>query len=248
MNIRHMPQGQIAEMMARLPCFQGVASTSLSRLAGDARQLGVRRGETLFIKGEPGEAMYVLVSGQIKAYLPLGSGTTKVVALLGHGECLGLASAWLGATYPISAEAGADSHLLAVGRDALVRQAAQDTLLANRLLAVMARRVLGLVRDMESCAPRTCLQRLSCYLLQQRPTPDALDYELVLPTTKREVAARLGLAQESLSRALRQLCDDGAIEVSGRLIRVVDQDRLRAISLAEGPEPRAVPDDVAQQP
>lgn len=237
-----MPQGQIAEMMARLPTFQGLTPASLLRLAADARPLSVRRGELLFAKGDPGDALYVLVSGQIKAFLPLANGTEKLVAVMGQGEHLGLASACLDEPHPTSAVAKADCHLLAVGGRTLLRLAAEDAVLANRLLAMIARRVLGLVRDMESCAPRTCLQRLSCYLLQRSPDPATVGYELVLSSTKHELATRLGLAQETLSRALRQLCDDGVIQVEGRLIRVLDAQRLRAISLSEGTEASLIPD------
>jgi CRP/FNR family transcriptional regulator len=41
----------------------------------------------------------------------------------------------------------------------------------------------------------------------------------------------LGLALETVSRSLTRLQEDGLIEVSGRSVRVLDEDRLRRMAM-----------------
>ncbi|MGQ9686954.1 MAG: Crp/Fnr family transcriptional regulator [Thiobacillaceae bacterium] len=235
MNLHLLPQTQIAEILERLSSFSGLSRETLRFLAAGARQFSIARDELLFRKADPALALHVVVGGQIRLYLPLASHMEKLVGLAGPGECIGVAPVYLGAPQPYSAVARKDSHLIAVDRDLLVLRASQDAGLACRLLGAVAQQKLALMHDMESCTPRSSLQRVSCFLLQHRPHPRAKSYDIVLPTTKREIAAKLNLAQETLSRVLHQLVEEGAIEVQGRFIRVLDSNKLLALKLADCP-------------
>jgi CRP-like cAMP-binding protein len=232
MNNRLMPQTQIAEIMGRMACLSGLSAETLHRLASGAKQFSIARNESLYNKGDAANDLHIVVSGQIKVYMPLGNSTEKVVALVGNGECVSVAAPYLGEIHATSALARQDSHVLAVDRNVLVRQACMDSGLACRLLGAVSRHKLGLMLDLESCTPRSSLQRVCCFLLQHRPHPHAKAYEFLLPTTKREVAARLNLAQETLSRVFHQLSGDAVIEVQGRLIHVRDSAKLIALSVA----------------
>jgi len=232
MNIRIQPHAQIAEMMGRLPCFKGVATTSLNRLARETRQVALHRREILFTKGDAADFLYVLISGQIKLFLLLSSGTDKTLDLVGPGQPVCVAPIWQGEPYPMGARADADSHLIALDREAVLDEARQDTALVGHLLTTTSRQIFSLIRDMENCAQRSSLQRVSCFLLQQRPDPEMRAYDILLPTSKRDIATRLSLAQETLSRVFQQLGQEGAIEVKGRFIRVLDSHKLVAFNLA----------------
>jgi len=232
MNIRTMPHVQIAEMMGRLPCFKGVAATSLARLARGARQVVLQRREILFAKGDAANSLHVLVNGQIKLFLLLSNGTDKTLDMVESGQPVCVAPIWQGEPCPVSACAQTDCHLIALDREAVLHEARQDTALVGHLMTAASRQVLGLIRDMENCAQRSSLQRVSCFLLQQRPDPEIRAYDIVLPTSKRDIATRLSLAQETLSRVFQQLGQEGVIEVKGRFIRVLDSHKLVAFNLA----------------
>jgi len=235
MNNRLMPQSQIAEVMGRMACLNGLAPDTLHRLACGARQFSIARNEILFNKGDAATDLHIVVSGQVKVYMPLGNHTEKVMALVGNGECVSVAAPYLGELHATSAMARLDSYLLAVDRNVLTRQAGMDSGLACRLLGTISRHKLGLMLDMESCTPRSSLQRVCCFLLQHRPQPHTDTYEFLLPTTKREIAAKLNLAQETLSRVFHHLVEERVIEVHGRLIQVRDCEKLIALNLAGCP-------------
>lgn len=246
MNHQILTCNQTAEMMGRLALFSGLSQECLLRLASGVRHFSVARDTWLIHKGDPAEELFVVVGGQMKAILPLANGAEKVIALLGPGESLGVAAVWLGEPQAISAVSKSTSHILALKRDCLLRQAAQDAGLGRRLLTAMSRRVLGLLHDLEACAPRSSLQRVSCFLLRQRPHPQAGQYEFLLPSSKREVAEHLNLAQETLSRMFQQLAAENAIEVCGRLVRVLNSDRLLAINLANCPPAGDIPEQASR--
>lgn len=235
MNIHQFPLTQVAEMMGRLACFYGLSWESLTRLAVGARQFSLARDEALFSRGEPTLALHVVVSGQVKKFLPLNGGGEKLVALVEPGASLDVAEAYLGMPHPASAVAKTDAYLIAIDRDVLLRQACQDAGLTCRLLEAASMRVMSLMHDMESCAPRSSLQRVSCYLLQHQPNEGMERFEVVLSGSKRDLAAKLSIAQETLSRVFQQLCAIGAIEVQGRLIRVCDSNKLLALKVESCP-------------
>jgi CRP/FNR family transcriptional regulator len=53
----------------------------------------------------------------------------------------------------------------------------------------------------------------------------------MLPMGREDVGRYLGLALETVSRSLTRLQDDALIEVSGRSVRVLDQERLRRMAM-----------------
>lgn len=232
MNNRLMPQTQIAEIMGRVACLNGLPPETLRLLASGARQFSITRDETLFNKGDAATDLHIVISGEIKVYMPMASRTEKVLSTVGTGECVSVAAPYLGERHAASAIARQDSYLLAVDRNVLVRQACMDSGLACRLLGAISRHKLELMLDLESCTPRSSLQRVCCFLLHHRPHHYADTYEFLLSTTKREVAAKLNLAQETLSRAFHQLTEEKAIQVQGRLIKVMDCEKLIAINLS----------------
>lgn len=63
-------------------------------------------------RGMPSDMLHIVVSGQIKIFLPQPNGGEKVVALVAHGESFGVAPLWLGEAHMADAVANKHSYLL----------------------------------------------------------------------------------------------------------------------------------------
>ncbi len=242
MNAFPLTPSQISAILGRLGYFRNLQPVTLRGLAVGARQITVKRDEQIFCKGDAAEDLYFVVSGQVKIYLSQANQTEKVVAMVDHGESFGIAAVWLGLPHPANAVAKNNSYLFLLDRQTLMRQARQDPLLAQCLMTDLSHRVMDLMRDMESCTPRSSLQRVSCFLLQHRPEAAIGSYDILLSTTKRDIAAKLNLSQETLSRTFQLLSREGAIEVQGRLIRVLDCQKLIDFKQMHCPPPNELPE------
>lgn len=240
MNHRHLPFEQTTELLGRLACFNGVQGERLKRLAAFTRQISCQKGERVYSRGDPALEVYLVVSGRVKLFLPLSNHAEKVVSLVEPGQAFGVAAAYLGQPHAAHAVANVDSHLVVIDRDPLVREACQDAALACRLLGTVSRHKMALLSDLESCTHRSSLQRVACYLLQHRPHPKIHQYEFVLPSSKRDVAAKLNIAHETLSRVLNQLHREEIIEMRGRLIRVRDAIQLTVLNQSDCPPEPAI--------
>jgi hypothetical protein len=68
--------------------FQHLAMEDLEFLADIARDVRVKKGETLFHQNDPGDSLFLIVSGKV-AVLREEEGKQKQIALLSESECVG---------------------------------------------------------------------------------------------------------------------------------------------------------------
>ena len=89
--------------------------------------------------------------------------------------------------------------------------------LARSVVRVLATRCRHLVDIVEDLALHTVTTRLSRLLLTQAELGDAP------ALTRAQMAARLGTVREMISRSLRELQQEGFIQLDGSRILIVDQ-------------------------
>lgn len=235
MNLNPIPYAQIQETMARMSYFDGWDKDHIARLAGGAKQMVIGRKEKLVEKGGRLDALYVVISGQLRLFIPLSNGTERVISLVERGESFGEPCLIRGEPCPYDAVAGKDSHLIAI--DALVyrRELRQNAAMAEKTLDLVALRLLHTLRDIEICSQPSSLQRVAHYLVHLQPSNAVAETEFRLPALKRDIAAKLGLTQETLSRILAFMAQQGFIQFSGSQVRVDDWGRLRGLASAGCP-------------
>jgi CRP/FNR family transcriptional regulator, dissimilatory nitrate respiration regulator len=217
----------IAEILSRQPMFRGLSESELAQISAGCREFRVKKNELIFHKGDVAEGMHVVVMGQIKLALPSAQGMEKVVHMCGPGSTFGEAVVFLDKPYPVSAQATSESLLLLVSKRVLLEAMELNNLLCRKMMASLASRLHELLADMETCMLRSSVQRVVCFLVQAAPAGSKhAAYEINLPASKQTVASQLNLAPETLSRVLGQLSEAGLIRVKGRVITVVDRDKL----------------------
>ena len=118
--------------------FEHLDEGDRARLAEfvDERQLPA--GEILFRTGEPGDALYVVRSGEVELYIKDTAGQKIVLALAGVGEVFGELALLDQGPRTATAVALADSDLLALKRDDLLFLFQRSPAAALRVLAAMS--------------------------------------------------------------------------------------------------------------
>ena len=59
---------QMREALARAAIFDGVEPSAVAALTKQLRPVHFARGDTIFSEGEPGEWLYIIISGKYKTY------------------------------------------------------------------------------------------------------------------------------------------------------------------------------------
>ena len=96
------------------------------------------------------------------------------------------------------------------------------------MLAGLARRLQGLVHDVQAYSLHSGTQRVIGYLLGGRSTPEpgSASMTVTLPVSKAAIASRLSITPEYFSRVLGELVSQGLIEVDKREIDIPDVGKL----------------------
>jgi len=245
-----MTTQKLADLRAA-PLFAHVDDGQLERLAALATLVEFPAERTIFLQGDAADAFFLLADGRVKVFKMLRDGRTATVRHVEAGQTFAEAALFHEA-YPSSTETMAASRLYRFDKRRVLDLLLAEPQLAVNLLAAMAH-LLGLLNRRVEELLLPVPARLARYLLTL--ADDQLDAPaghaataggalgpavgappaprvVRLPTTKRELAARLGTVPETLSRTFDRLKRGGVIRMSSghELIEILDFGKLRRLA------------------
>ena len=223
---------QLQETMARMSYFAGWDKNQLMRLAVGAKQFAVPRKSRMVAKGDHFDALYILISGQVRLFIPLPNGAERVISLVSNGESFGEPCLIQDEPCPYEAVAIKDCHVITIDAMVYRRELRHSPFLAEQALSLVSERFLQTLRDMEICAQPSSLQRVAHYLLNLRPDDEMSEQAIRLPAMKRDIAAKLGLTQETFSRVMAFMAKQEFIQFAGNQVHVGDWQRLHGLAHA----------------
>jgi CRP/FNR family transcriptional regulator len=212
--------------------FAGLGDGDLVEILRLARPLTFEAGGHIFSENDEAKGFYIIESGTVKIYQLSASGREQVIHHVGRGEAFAEVALFAGRTYPASATALGPARILFFPKQAFIELVSAKPSLALNMIATLAMRLRGFARLVEALSLKDAGSRLAAYLLELSRKQASLNVSL--PVTKAELAARLGTAQETLSRSLRRLREAGLLKVAGRSITILEPERLAEI--AESPQ------------
>ncbi len=181
----------------------------------DSALVKLKKGELLFDQGSPIQRMHVISSGRVKLIRHSADGEDVVLHVATAGELVAEAS-FFSSHYHCRAIADQPAVIKTINRDkalALILSQPQTSEAVMQLFAQQIRDLRGLV-EMRNI--RSADARILAYL---ESLADA-DGQIKLAMSLRDMAYKLGLAHETLYRALRRLEEDGKLKrpTSGYLV------------------------------
>lgn len=218
--------------ISRHPVLAELTLAQQQEVLARAETVRLANNDILFLEGEPARHFFLCRQGQLRLYRLAPNGNEKIIGLVDPGQSFAEAAAFMQeATYPVSCSALRASELVRFDADHLIGLLSDSPQSCIRLLGLVCGRLRSRVADVESLALQNSQLRVVNYLLrlheQGGPT-------VHLPSSKKHVAALLGIQPETLSRVLTMLQDDGTIRMERRQVEILDPRRMTAV--AEGRE------------
>lgn len=224
------PDSIIAQLK-RVSLFSGLNDEHLSQLASHCRRRRFGAGEALFRDGDPGQTMYIVVSGRVNIEKPTADGETVHIAQRGPGEHFGEMA--LLDDMPRSADAATDCpcDILILDRRELMQCLQSDPEIAWNIIRALSRRLREAAEQTMRSETLDVMGRLAAYLLDATAgvAPDAQGHYHLSRTTEEQMSSRIGAARESVSRKLSRLKQIGAIRREGRTLIVTNPQKLRVL-------------------
>ncbi|MBQ0722930.1 helix-turn-helix domain-containing protein [Paraperlucidibaca wandonensis] len=208
------------------PSFDEHALNRISQLV--AQPSAFAKNETVYRLGDSMTALYAVRSGALKTSVLLPSGEEQITGFYLPGEVIGLDN--MGQSHCAStATALEKTTLCELPVNGISQLSQQLPELQGHLFQIMSTELRQDYQRMHLMAQASAEVRVVSFLLglsarqQQR---HLATNELRLSMGRADLANHLGLALETVSRALSQLADDGLIEVSGKSIRIIHAEQL----------------------
>src|SRR6266571_1360352 len=76
-------------VLRKHPIFSDLEPEAFDQLCRYAKHSTLKRGATIFSKGEPGTSMFAVISGTVKISITSADGRSAILNLIGPGEIFG---------------------------------------------------------------------------------------------------------------------------------------------------------------
>ncbi len=205
------------------------SSADMRLLDAIARSRRVTAGELVFSRQERAHAAVMLVEGDVALGLRLADGSFEVERIVHAPAWLDLGSVWLSATHSIDAQANGPAVVVELPREPLRQLLERHPGLSMRVIQGLAREHQAMVTHTHGLMHLAAPARLAQWLRQNAKPSSTLEggqAVVRLAERKRDLAAQLAIAPETLSRLLRSFTRQGVIDVAGYTVHVLDRAAL----------------------
>lgn len=208
--------------------FGALDDAALDTLAATGRLRRYRRGQAVFVAGDPGGDLVVVAEGRLKVVSRSAEGSDVVLSVATVGDTLGELSLLDGAARSATVEAAQEAAVVWLPAAAVVAVLRANADLAEELLrqqAAAIRKTSGMVADLVFLdLPR----RVAKYVVEHADHRGHAELGL----SQTELAAAVGGVRQSVNGALRGLERRGWIRMSGRTVTVHDRAALERYAAA----------------
>lgn len=192
-----------------------------------------KRGELLYRIGEPLRAVYAIRCGSIKSYVLTNDGRVQITGFHITGEVIGL-GAMAANQYMSEARALETTMVCEVPIDVLEAYSEEVPSVRQQMLKIMSQEILDNQELMLLLGKKNADERLATFLLSlsrrfQRRSYSPSQFNLSM--SRSDIGNYLGMAEETVCRVFTRFQDDGLLTTERRQVQLLDQDRLKSISL-----------------
>ena len=217
------------EVLKNVALFQGMSDRELDMLLALTTTKKLKKRAYLFRRGEPGNALFAVLEGRLKATGEGRDGKEMVLSVMDPGEVIGEIALLDQDPRSATVQAVEDVTLLTLHRRDLIPFLERNPKAAIKLAAVLAKRIRNLTELMEDTVFLGLPTRLAKKLLALarrygKATPEGLRIELKLP--QHELGELVGTSRESINKQLRQWGEEGIVQFANGYVTIQDEARL----------------------
>lgn len=194
----------------------------MADIARKIQRCQYRPGEHIMYEGEQPPGLFFVRRGRVRLSRTAPDGREQVLAMIGAGENFDAVPLFDDRPNPSTARAMSPVHCLLLPRADLLALLRKHPDLALAALREMAGQLRDLVVLVEDLAFRSVRERLARQLLHEAGEGAAV-------LTHQELAERTGTVREIAGRALRQLAQEGLVQLERGRVIVLDHAGLAKI-------------------
>ena len=231
--MRQMDQESRRRLLLSSPLFDGLPRAALDDIVSQAIEKLVRRGQTVFQKGDEGSYMVAVLTGRVRISATSPDGREVTLNMIDAGEVFGEMALLDGKPRSADATAIEDSNLILVERRHFLPYLISSNELALRVINVLCERLRDTSETLGSFAMLDLAGRLARKLLNLadeygNPANGRIRLEIRLSHT--DLGRFVGCSRETVNKQMRAWEEDGIVARESGRIAVCKPGVLRRIA------------------
>jgi CRP/FNR family transcriptional regulator, cyclic AMP receptor protein len=207
--------------------LEGVPEADVRAALSLARRRTFRRGEVVFHRGDPADAVHLIVKGRYNVSIGTALGEVIALAIRGPGEAFGELALLTDAERTATVTALEPGETLVVRAAELRRLAERHPALDEVLVRLLAEQVRRLSELLVEAYTVDSEVRVMRRLLELADVYGGGASPVTVPLRQEEIAALAGTSRATVNRVLRRAEHDGLIELRRGRTVVLDPVALR---------------------
>ncbi|QOZ35903.1 Crp/Fnr family transcriptional regulator [Bradyrhizobium sp. CCBAU 53421] len=217
-------------VLRKHPLFSDLAPEALDQLCRYARHTSLKRGATIFSKGDPGDNLFALISGTVKISISSSEGRNAILNLIGAGEMVGEIAVLTGKGRTADAIANTDCEILVIDRRDFLPFVRSQPALAMKFIELLCERLRHTSEQVEQLILLDLPGRLASALLHLTEGRKLNPGSRTIAITQQEIGEMVGMTRESINKQLRAWTAREWVRLEHGSIVVLDANPLRELA------------------
>lgn len=208
--------------------FKAMNEEQFDQLLRISRLKSLTPEQILFQHGDELTHIYYVYDGAIKLCRSTRKGNEKIIELIDDGKSFAIGVLFDGSpTYPVTAIAMRPSIVVSVKASQYLEVLKKSNALCINMLGHLSKRLHWMLRELDNQTLHNASFRIIDYFISQVADTEITEYDLCLTIPKRDIASRLSIKPETLSRTLKSLLKKDLIGMVDNHIILKDVKKLR---------------------
>ncbi|OPZ60732.1 MAG: cAMP receptor protein [Deltaproteobacteria bacterium ADurb.Bin510] len=200
----------LASQLGQAAMFEVLPPAALRQLAGQCTVEQLTPGDMLFNEGSPGQAFFLMQTGDVKIFKTAPDGREVVLRLLTPGSIFGEVVLFENLTYPVNATALSAATVIRIPRTAFLRLL-EDEGLRNAFIGRLMEKQRYLTERLVYLTAYDVEERFVRFLVERYGRHAEFEVDL----SKKEIAGLIGTIPETFSRLINRLKIQGNLVWEG---------------------------------
>src|ERR1700754_4908039 len=190
-------------VLRKHPYFVDLTSEAFDQLCRYAKHTVLKRGTTIFSKGDPGTSVIAVISGTVKISISSSDGRNAILNLIGPGELFGEMSVLSNHSRSADATANTNCELFVIDRREFLPFVRSQPSLAMKFIELLCARLRWTSDQVEEVILQDLPGRLAGALIRLTERHKEAKDSRTIAVTQQEISEMVGMSRESINKQLR---------------------------------------------
>ena len=223
------PSSSKLDVLRKHPIFSDLEPAAFDQLCRYAKLSTLKRGATIFSKGDAGNSLFAVISGTVKMSSSSAEGRSAILNLIGAGEVFGEIALLDGGERTTDAITNSDCELFVIDRREFIPFVRSQPALAMKFIELLCARLRWTSEHVEQIILQDLPGRVASALIRlterHQPSPGR-----TITVTQQEISEMVGMSRESINKQLRAWESRNWVRLEHGAIVVLDAAQLQALA------------------